>query len=104
MRRIKIKPQKAGKSYCLCPEYRKAILDRNENAIRDATNEKLDAWALGATLFEMLTSEKLNYQDLSQNSFDEQCNQLDPELKPLIKSLLKFNPDFRLSAQEAFYI
>ena len=96
--------QKAGTSYCLSPEYRKAILDRNENAIRDATNEKLDAWALGATLFEMLTSEKLNYQDLSQNSFDEQCNQLDPELKPLIKSLLKVNPDFRLSAQEAFYI
>lgn len=101
----------AGTSPAMSPEYRLAIIKRDEEAIGRATTEKLDAWALGAALFEMFTDKQLNYSSSSQDSFDEQFGPLDAALndasdtvfKHLVRSLLKVDPNERLSAQKALH-
>jgi serine/threonine protein kinase len=78
--------------------------------------EKIDAWALGVTLFNLFHPQKEDpawtkgYQsniitalkNLTQDMVDIECQKLPQEIQPLIKSLLKVKPEKRLSAETAF--
>jgi hypothetical protein len=77
--------------------------------------EKIDAWALGVTLFNLFHPQKEDpawtkgdeskiikaLKNLTQDMVDTECQKLPQEIQPLIKSLLKVNPEERLSAETA---
>jgi hypothetical protein len=74
-------------------------------------NEKIDAWALGVTLFEMFQGQLPQWANnrpyalgLSQESVDVECKKLDPELRGLISCLLQVDPNQRLTAKQALDI
>ncbi len=84
--------------------------------MEDLTNDKLDAWALGVTLFELFAPNKKGPYwvqnwvpgkglplicSLTQESVDVECQKLPREIQPLIKDLLQVDPKKRLSAQMA---
>ncbi len=93
------------------PQYFSPEYARSKD-LEQITNHKLDAWALGVTLFELFSPNKKEpfwvpgnnqrlISSLTQKQVDDECKKLPREIQPLIKELLQVDPEKRLSAQEA---
>ena len=94
----------SGTYHYMSPESLKAITGRDLMLV----SEKYDSWALGVTLFELFTGkdpswfENVNFsENLKQGEVDSELQQIPKELRPLLKDLLKVDPEQRLTVQDA---